>query len=51
MELQWKNQISEILQIIKMILLTIFIIIINLKGEEKGGNVLNLLPCWIDNDA
>lgn len=34
-----------------MILLTIFIIIMNLKGEGKGGNVLNYFPCWTDSDA
>lgn len=45
------KQISEMLQIIKMILLTIFIIIMNLKGEGKGGNVLNYFPCWTDSDA
>lgn len=28
---------GEMLQVKKMILLTIFVTIINLKGEEKGG--------------
>lgn len=45
------KQISEISQIINMILLTIFIIIRKPKGEGKGGNVLNYFLCWTDNDA
>lgn len=39
------------LEIIKIILLAIFIIIMNLKKEGKGGNVLNSSPCWTDKGA
>lgn len=42
---------SEMLEIIKMILLTVFIIIVNLKKEGRGGNALNSSSCWTDNDA